>query len=356
MKPYSDNISISEFVPVFTKRPGLNAERQTMRSVTGLSSFVGDVNAGIIWGIRGWVNNLAWSSTGYNNVTWWSGTLTLSNGSSYSITGSFVTLTTVTYIFLDTAVSVTALQTTTVAANSVWATRILVCVANLTVSGKDAQYQVFWGAGSQTFINVDNIAAGTITANEIATNTITSNNILTGTIQASKIDVTNLFAQTITATGTITGATLQTATSGNRTVLASNGVIGYDSSGVARIQLANAATPSLAFFKSSGSSVSALGDSTYTASYWWTTDVLYSTGWFVAWWLLAATGNLDIGWSAYIAWATFRHQWREVVSSNNSYLFTTGRFVSTTSGWSANYNCQWYSLKIDGSNYTVLIV
>jgi hypothetical protein len=83
-----------------------------------------------------------------------------------------------------------------------------VCVANLTVVGKDAQFQVFGGAGSQTFINADNIATGTITANEIATNTITSNNILTGTIKASKIDVTDLFAQTITASGTITGGTL----------------------------------------------------------------------------------------------------------------------------------------------------
>lgn len=236
MKPYSDNISISEFVPVFTKRPGLNAERQTMRSVTGLSSFVGDVNAGIIWGIRGWVNNLAWSSTGYNNVTWWSGTLTLSNGSSYSITGSFVTLTTVTYIFLDTAVSVTALQTTTVAANSVWATRILVCVANLTVSGKDAQYQVFWWAGSQTFINADNIAANSITGNEVQANSIT----------ASEIDVADLFAQTITATGTITGATIiggvikTSAWTSTRIELESNKLSSYDSSNVRRVESANA--------------------------------------------------------------------------------------------------------------------
>jgi len=346
MKPYSDNISISEFVPVFTKRPGLNAERQTMRSVTGLSSFVSDVNTGLIWGIRGWVNNLAWSSTAYNNVTWWSGTLTLSNGSSYSITGSFATLTTVTYIFLDTAVSVTALQTTTVGANSVWPTRILVCVADKTVSPKDAQFQVLWGSWNSVFITADNIAANSITGNEIQANSVKANNI----------DVTDLFAQTITASGTITGATIQTAISWSRTIMSSSWVIGKDSSWATRIQLANAATPTLAFFKSSWLSVSALGDNTYTASYWGTTDVLYSTWGFVAGWILAATSNLDIGGSAYIAWATFRHQWREVVSSNYSYLFTTWRFVSTTSWWAANYNCQWYSLKIDWSDYTVLIV
>jgi hypothetical protein len=48
MKLKSDNISISEFVPVFTKRPGLNAEQQQLRSITGLSSFVSDVNNGIV--------------------------------------------------------------------------------------------------------------------------------------------------------------------------------------------------------------------------------------------------------------------------------------------------------------------
>lgn len=235
MKIKSDNISISEFVPVFTKRPGLNSEQQQLRSITGLSSFVSDVNNGIIGGIRWWVNNLSWSSTAYNNLTWSSGTLTLSNGSSYNITGASTTLTTVTYVYLDSAISVTSLQVTTVANNSVWPTRILVCVANLTVSGKDAQFQVFWGAGNSVLITADNIAANSITGNEVQANSIKANNI----------DVTDLFAQTITASGTITGGTLvgaiiKTATTGGRTEVLPWGMIRiYNSSNILRTEIIN---------------------------------------------------------------------------------------------------------------------
>lgn len=77
-------------------------------------------------------------------------------------------------------------------------------------------------------ITASEIASGTITASEIKTGTITTENISTGAITtdkiatgavstekleanavtADKIDVTDLFAQDITATGTITGANL----------------------------------------------------------------------------------------------------------------------------------------------------
>ena len=57
-------------------------------------------------------------------------------------------------------------------------------------------------------ITSNEIAAGTITSNEIAAGTITSNEIAAGTITADKINLNDLFAQNITATGTITGATL----------------------------------------------------------------------------------------------------------------------------------------------------
>ena len=57
-------------------------------------------------------------------------------------------------------------------------------------------------------ITADHIVAGTITANEIATNTIT----------ASKINLTDVFAQNITASGTITGATLSGSTISGGTI------------------------------------------------------------------------------------------------------------------------------------------
>ena len=57
-------------------------------------------------------------------------------------------------------------------------------------------------------ITVDKIVARSITANEIAYNTITGQEILTQSITSREINVQELFAQDITATGTITGATL----------------------------------------------------------------------------------------------------------------------------------------------------
>ena len=60
-------------------------------------------------------------------------------------------------------------------------------------------------------ITANEIATATITANEIAANTITSEEIKSGSIKAVDIDVANLFAQNITATGTISGLTLKGA-------------------------------------------------------------------------------------------------------------------------------------------------
>ena len=61
-------------------------------------------------------------------------------------------------------------------------------------------------------ITADHIVAGTITANEIASGTITADEIATNTITANKINLTDVFAQNITASGTITGVTLNGST------------------------------------------------------------------------------------------------------------------------------------------------
>lgn len=251
-----------------------SAEKSSMEAISWLSTFVSNVNNWLIGGIRGWVNNLTWSSSAYNSVTYSSGTLTLSNGFSYSITGDTVTLTTVTYIYLDTAISITALQTTTTASDSVWGTKILVCVASPTVSGKDAQFQVFWGAGSEIFITADNIAANSITTNEIAANTITANNLSTALLYAGSItldtnwniksgktaftDDTNSWfwlwdvswakkfkigssssymaydSSLSVIGGTITGGTIQTGTSWQRVVMSGSVIESYDSSWLSR--------------------------------------------------------------------------------------------------------------------------
>lgn len=264
------------FPPYYTDTFAWGETKQQLgtSAINWLDTFISNVNNGLIGGIRWWVNNLTWSSSAYNSVTYSSGTLTLSNGFSYSITGATVTLTTITYIYLDTAISITALQTTTTASDSVGGTKILVCVANPTVSGKNAQYQVFWGDGSNVFINADNIAANSITSNEIATNTITANNLSTALLYAGSItlDTNGNIKSWQTAYNTWTGFffwddlwetklsmgnggtrqftydsinlsiiwwsitwwTIQTGTSGKRIVMTWDVFTSYDSYGVAR--------------------------------------------------------------------------------------------------------------------------
>ena len=61
------------------------------------------------------------------------------------------------------------------------------------------------GAGA---ITTDKLAANAVTSAKIAANTITGDNIQAGSISAACLDVNSIFAQDITATGTITGAHL----------------------------------------------------------------------------------------------------------------------------------------------------
>jgi len=81
-------------------------------------------------------------------------------------------------------------------------------------------------------ITASQIAAGTITATQLAANTITANEIAANTITASQMNVSQLSAisanlGTITA-GTVTGATLQTASTGRRVVITSDQYIRWN--------------------------------------------------------------------------------------------------------------------------------
>lgn len=131
--------------------------------------------AGAGWSVS---TSLEFTSATYNGISWSAGSIYLPNGSSYAIAPwSLSAISWVTYIYFDSAVSLTALQTTTIASLSVWATKALICVVKETTVGKLAQFQAFGTNSQSVFITADNIAANTITANEIAANTITASQI-----------------------------------------------------------------------------------------------------------------------------------------------------------------------------------
>lgn len=120
-----------------------------------------------------------------------------------------------------------------IAAGTITATEI----ASATITG---------GLIAATTITAANIAAGTITSTQLAANSVTATQIVSGAVDATKINVTSLSAisanlGTITA-GTVTGATLQSASSGARVVLNTGGITAYNASNV----------PQLAFDVSTG--------------------------------------------------------------------------------------------------------
>ncbi len=178
-----------------------------------------EMNGGVItepaegssFSVLGWQFDGVFTATNSVTATWSAGTLSLSSGTTYAISaGNTSIMTGITYIYFDLAAP-TVLSITPTAATAVGENKILVGVAkNNTDSGKTCTYQIFGGAGGvSTFITADQIAANTITANEILSNTITAN----------EIDVDDLFAQSITATGTITGARLRTSSGSSRVQL-----------------------------------------------------------------------------------------------------------------------------------------
>jgi hypothetical protein len=78
-----------------------------------------------------------------------------------------------------------------------------------------------------------------ITETKISSSAVTTPKLNANAVTAAKADLTDIFAQTITASGTITGATLQTATSGGRVALDStNGLRAFDTGGTLQTQIA----------------------------------------------------------------------------------------------------------------------
>jgi len=109
--------------------------------------------------IQGWGHDLAFSATDHDTVAWASGTITMGDGSTtYSIdAGNTGNMGATTYVYLDTGVSETVLQTTTTAGTAVGASKLLIAAAE-NVSFGLAIFQVFGGAGVGVVIDNDRAA------------------------------------------------------------------------------------------------------------------------------------------------------------------------------------------------------
>lgn len=163
-----------------------------------LSGIVGLSNTNVA--AQGWTFNGVFSSTDYNTIAWTAGTFTTAGGTNYSIdAGNTGNMAAFTYIYLDTAVSTTVLQTTTTPATAVGSGKVLIAIASPNTDiTSDATLQVFGGKGGM-IISVDNIAANSASVNELISNSAQIANAIITNAHIIELAVSKLLAGAITS-------------------------------------------------------------------------------------------------------------------------------------------------------------
>lgn len=169
-----------------------------------------------------WTYSGAFTVASATQINWASGTLTTSNGGSYSITGSNTsTMAAKTYVYFDLGTSSTAFQLTTTASTAIGDGKILIAICKNGTN--EANFMLL----NDNSYNIDaaNIVTGSITANEIAASTITGAKIAATTITATNIAATTITSNEIAA-NTITGGNILTMNISGKSATFDTGTIG----------------------------------------------------------------------------------------------------------------------------------
>ena len=116
----------------------------------------------LVIGERNWVHNIVWTATDYDTASWGSGTLKMSDGSTFAISsGNTGNIAAATYIYFDPDVSTTTLQTTTTYSSAIGGNKILLAI--VVASSDTAAKCVISAFGSEgTTIDGDKIVTGKI--------------------------------------------------------------------------------------------------------------------------------------------------------------------------------------------------
>lgn len=145
--------------------------------------------------------NLVFTSASATQVNWGTGTINLSNGRTFSISsGNTGTMAALTYIYLDTGVSSTVLQTTTTYSTAIGANKILIATAQ---NNAVAASVITFGGGQPVLDGAGNIAALSITAGSIAASTITAAKMNVTQLSAIAADLGTITAGSISINGGI---------------------------------------------------------------------------------------------------------------------------------------------------------
>jgi hypothetical protein len=162
-------------------------------SSTPISSIPNNTSTDI--SLLEFTHNLVFSVTDADTIAWTAGTINLSNGRTFAIvagnTGNMLAL---TYIFLDTAVSSTILQTTTTFSAAIGANRSLIGTAqNQTVTASFVPQS----GGGLPLVDGAQIGALSIVAGNIAASTITAGKMSVSQLSAITADLGAITAGSI---------------------------------------------------------------------------------------------------------------------------------------------------------------
>ena len=146
--------------------------------------------------LLGFTQNIVFTSASATQINWSSGIITMSNARTFSISARNTgTMGATTYIYLDPAISITVLQTTTTFSTAVGANKILIATAQ---NNTNTASVVPFGGGQPVLDGTANISAGSITANSIAASTITAGLMNVSTLSAITANMGSITAGTIT--------------------------------------------------------------------------------------------------------------------------------------------------------------
>lgn len=164
------------------------------------NATISSIAAGTDLSLQGWSSTLTFSASTYRKVGWASGSIILTDGTTFSITASDTgNISFTTYIYFDKAVSTTALQTSVTGSDAVGTNKILVAVAvPNTDTASLATFQVFGGKGGNTVL-VDSIVANSASTNEFISNTAQIKDAIITNAKISDLAVSKLTAGTITS-------------------------------------------------------------------------------------------------------------------------------------------------------------
>jgi hypothetical protein len=160
-------------------------------NITGGSVATSTLNVAVM----GWTTDIVFSSASATQVNWTSGHIVVTSGTTYTISsGNTGTMSALTYIYLDTAVSTTVLQTTTTYSAATGASCILIATAqNNTVGASVIPY-----GGSPPIVDGSQVTASSITAGQIAASTITAAQMNVSSLSAISANLGSITSGSIT--------------------------------------------------------------------------------------------------------------------------------------------------------------